>query len=89
MNVLKITASAITFLLLVLDFLASRVNLVLLAGHRYCVLAWQIPFTNRFTSCPDWAWRASILFLPASILAILALWCAVVVKSWKLKQVSR
>ena len=88
MNVLKITASAMTFLLLVLDYLASRVCL-LLTGKNYCIVAWQIPFTERFAPCPDWAYRASILFLPASILAILVLWCAVVVKSWKLKQVSR
>jgi hypothetical protein len=88
-NVLKITASALTVVLLVLDYLASRVSLLLLAGKHYCVVAWQIPFTERFAQCPDWVFRASILFLPASILAILALWCAVVVKSWKLKQVSR
>jgi hypothetical protein len=71
-----------TCLLATLMFATSNIGLALTTGH-YCIVLWQVPFTDFVIArLPYWTWTATMLLWAVSILTILTLWIVVAVNTW-------
>jgi hypothetical protein len=76
------TALYLNSISILLLFIVSNVSLALTTPH-YCIVAFQVPFSDHSFQLPYWAWSLSLLLIPLCILTMLISWLLVLVRVLK------